>query len=512
MAQPTRPTDGALLAEFLATRSQAAFTELVSRHGTMVHGVALRVLADHHEAQDVTQAVLLTLAKKAPALCRSESVGGWLHTVAWRTATDAQRSRRSRQRREETAMRDQPKTATAHPEAGLFRAELDAALNQLPERYRQPLVLFHLEDRSLEETSQATGLNLNTLCTRLARARELLRKKLVRRGVTVGSVGALTALLSAESGAAVLPSTFVASTVGAATGTAAVSATVAALSKGALHMLFIAKIKTAVLITTACLIVAGTGVVAGKQLVAPSPTPPTRAVTAQPSAVTPAASATLPEPTMVLAQATPLPTAETVPALIKGEKVLASFWHYPVVQIPDKGGTTVEEFAAGQRAAQDKVLQAIQSAGANVLRVVRVSDGNARYEYSSLLLLDCKGQSPEKVLRVLPYFLTAIVFQDGQYGKGLPVQMEAKYLFGVKKGQVPAPYAFYALGGSAYANILKGEQDVKRFQTIPGVNVEATPPSGAKGGGWSAKLTPAAGHTLLEVFLLTETGFKLVDP
>lgn len=285
MTPPTRPTDGALLAEFLATRKQTAFTELVSRHGTMVHGVALRVLADHHEAQDVTQAVFLTLARKASALRQSESVGGWLHTVAWRTATDAQRSRCSRQRREEIAMRDQPTTTVAPPDAVLFRAELDAALNQLPERYRQPLVLFHLEERSLEETSQATGLNLNTLCTRLARARELLRKKLVRRGVAVGSVGALTTLLSAEAGAATLPATFVSATVKAAGLAAAgklavgvsagtVSAHVAALTEGALHMLFWNTVKTAAL-TAVCVGVVGIGVVTAQRNTttdAPAPT------------------------------------------------------------------------------------------------------------------------------------------------------------------------------------------------------------------------------------------------
>jgi RNA polymerase sigma factor (sigma-70 family) len=140
MTQPIPETDGQLLAQFCSDRSQAAFAELVNRHGTMVHGVALRVLADHHEAQDVMQAVFLTLARKAAALRRSESVGGWLHTVAWWLALNVQQSRRSRQQQEATAMREQPTvTATTQPEAGLFRAELDVALDYMPERYRQPL-------------------------------------------------------------------------------------------------------------------------------------------------------------------------------------------------------------------------------------------------------------------------------------------------------------------------------------------------------------------------------------
>lgn len=274
MSQPPEQSDGELLAEFNARRSEPAFAELIQRHGNMVHGVCRRVLADHHEAQDVTQAVFLTLARKGAALHQTASIGGWLHTVAWRLAKDVQASRFRRQRREERAMHDQPLADTAPPDTGLFKAELDAALNQLPERYRQPLVLFHLEGQSLDEVGTALGLNPNTLRTRLVRARELLRKKLVRRGVTVGSVRALTALLSAESGATVLPPTFVASTVSAATGTAAVSATVAALTQGALHAMFIAKVKTVSLTAAACLVVTGSGVVVATQLTESHPAAP----------------------------------------------------------------------------------------------------------------------------------------------------------------------------------------------------------------------------------------------
>jgi hypothetical protein len=154
----------------------------------------------------------------------------------------------------------------------------------------------------LEQTAGALGLNLKTASTRLVRGRELLRKKLVRRGVTVGSVGALTALLSAESGAATLPATLVASTVKAATG-GAVSTTVAALTKGALHMLFIAKVKTVSLAAAACLVVAGSGVVAARQLSVPSSSTPTAQVIAPPVATPP----TSPEPTFETAQVEPGP-------------------------------------------------------------------------------------------------------------------------------------------------------------------------------------------------------------
>jgi hypothetical protein len=112
----------------------------------------------------------------------------------------------------------------------------------------------------------------------------MLRKKLIRRGVTVGSIGALTTLLSTEAGAAVLPATFVSATVQAASlaatgklaagvGTGVVSAKVAALTKGAIQMMFIAQLKTAALITAACVVVAGSGAVVAKEMLVPSAAP-----------------------------------------------------------------------------------------------------------------------------------------------------------------------------------------------------------------------------------------------
>ncbi len=316
MTEPVNQmTDGALLAAFSATGNQTAFAEIVQRHGAMVHGVCLRGLGDHHEAEDAAQAVFVTLARKAASLRKDSSVGGWLHTVARRLAKDIRRSRAARQRREEMVMSDAAVTNNEGLDPRLFRESLDDALGDLPDRYRRPLVLFHLEGRSLQQTAAQLGLTASATGVRLSRARELLRKKLVRRGVTVGSVGALTALLSAESGAAVLPATFVASTVSAATG-GAVSTTVAALSKGALHMLFIAKVKTVSLAAAACLVVVGSGVVVANQLAAS--TPSTTVVAAGPVTTPPRTLAGSPAGSLG-AQSTPAkpvePVQTTVPAI-----------------------------------------------------------------------------------------------------------------------------------------------------------------------------------------------------
>ena len=99
-----------------------------------------------------------------------------------------------------------------------FRRELDAALDGLPERYRHPLVLFHLEGASLDEVARRLDLQPSTLRTRLSRARDMLRHILVRRGVEVASVGALSGFFAAEAKAAAFSPNLISSVVASATG------------------------------------------------------------------------------------------------------------------------------------------------------------------------------------------------------------------------------------------------------------------------------------------------------
>lgn len=210
-------TDADLLKEFSGSGSQAAFATLVERHGPMVHAVAMRTLSHHHDAEDVTQATFLVLAREAEALSRKPSVAGWLHTVSRRLALDAHRSRESRQRREATAM-NEPVNLTRDAISTGFRRELDAALDGLPERYRHPLVLFHLEGASLDEVAHRLDLQPSTLRTRLSRAREMLRNILVRRGVEVASVAVLSSFLTAEAKAAAFTPGLLSTVVSTATG------------------------------------------------------------------------------------------------------------------------------------------------------------------------------------------------------------------------------------------------------------------------------------------------------
>lgn len=102
-------TDARLLERFAADRDEAAFAALVERHGPMVLAVCRGVVRCPHDAEDAFQATFLVLPRKAATLRPGGSVGGWLHRVAGRVATRANRSRARRRLEESTAALENPR-------------------------------------------------------------------------------------------------------------------------------------------------------------------------------------------------------------------------------------------------------------------------------------------------------------------------------------------------------------------------------------------------------------------
>jgi RNA polymerase sigma factor (sigma-70 family) len=260
-AGPCADGEGAeLLRRFAAEGDGAAFAAVVQTHGALVLSVCRRVLGNSHDAEDAFQATFLVLARKAAAGFRPRTLANWLHGVAYRTAlrarTEAGR-RRAREGRAARPLASEPATDAAWADVRLV---LDEEIHGLPEKYRRPFVLCYLQGRTNEEAARDLGCPKGTVLSRLATAREWLRERLTRRGVTL-SLGALAALvardLQAAAGSQALASATARAGDGAFPGPAPPE--VEALAAGALRAAAGAKLKTAaaVLLLTGLLALGG---------------------------------------------------------------------------------------------------------------------------------------------------------------------------------------------------------------------------------------------------------------
>ena len=250
-------TEWQLLDRYASGRDESAFAALVDRHGPMVLGVCRRLLRDPEDVDDAFQATFLVLARKAGALGPGDALGGWLHGVARRVALRSRSEsarRRARERPSGGFERFDPVGATGLDVDDL-RPVLDEELGRLPADYRAAVVLCYLEGRTHEEAAGELGWPVGTVKGRLARARDLLRARLTRRGVTLASA-ALSASLANQAKAVAMagsvPATLSGRTVKAAAGYAAgrvsaslVAAPVARLVEGVLWTMLANKLKLA---------------------------------------------------------------------------------------------------------------------------------------------------------------------------------------------------------------------------------------------------------------------------
>ncbi len=182
-------TEGQLLDRFLATRDEAAFGAIVARHGPMVLGVCRGVLTDPHDVEDAFQATFLILVKKARGLQNRDRLGPWLYGVARRVALRAKTETSNRRSRHTTDLVESaevapPFNAELREVQFLVREEVD----RLTSHDRMAVVLCYLEGLTHEEAAERLGWPIGTVKGRLSRAREKLKDRLSRRGVTLPAV------------------------------------------------------------------------------------------------------------------------------------------------------------------------------------------------------------------------------------------------------------------------------------------------------------------------------------
>jgi RNA polymerase sigma factor (sigma-70 family) len=248
-------TDGQLLEQFAIGRDEAAFEALVARHGPMVLGVCRRLLRDPNAAEDAFQATFLVLVRKSGALRRPDLLSPWLHGVAYRVAVRARALAAERRSHERPGLeglaveRDSQGGTIGSDELGPI---LDEELRRLPDKFRVPIVLCHLEGQTHEQAATRLRLPVGTVRSRLARGRDRLRGRLTRRGLAP-AVGTVSAVLTTQSARAMVPTALLDSTVHAATRFAVhrvlaageTSATVAILAEGVSRAMLMIRLRIA---------------------------------------------------------------------------------------------------------------------------------------------------------------------------------------------------------------------------------------------------------------------------
>jgi RNA polymerase sigma factor (sigma-70 family) len=256
--QTSALSDVQLLRQYVSDRDEAAFTALMHRHAAMVLGVCRRVLHQSHDAEDACQAAFLILARKATSIWKPKSVASWLHGVAFRIARKLRADLNRRSARTTSLFDEHAAGADGDFTWREIKIVLDEELQRLPATYGAPLVLCYLEGKTQDEAARQLGWTLPTLRGRLERARQRLRARLTRRGITL-SAALLGGALTQSAGFAAVPARLVVATAKAgltvATGksfeTAALSPQVAALIQGALRAMLLTKLKITTIVLAA---------------------------------------------------------------------------------------------------------------------------------------------------------------------------------------------------------------------------------------------------------------------
>lgn len=192
----TSTPDQELLGRFLDERDEEAFRSIMRRHGAMVLAVCQRVLRNPHDAEDACQAAFLVLARKARSIRNTASLAGWLHGVAWLVANKLLTRLRRQTGHEKAAGAEKP--ASCDPADITWREVqrvLDDEVQRLPKVFAAPIILCYLEGRTQDEAAAELGWSVTTLRGRLKRARDMLRQRLTKRGITGASAIALAALV-----------------------------------------------------------------------------------------------------------------------------------------------------------------------------------------------------------------------------------------------------------------------------------------------------------------------------
>ena len=248
--------DSALLRQYVESQSDEAFAALVARHINLVYSVAMRETGNVENAEEISQAVFIILAKKAKELRHEKALSSWLFQATRLTAANLLRSESRRRNREQEAYM-QSALNDAPDETWMKIAPLlDGAVAGLREKDRRAILLRFYEGRNLQEVGAAMGTSPDAAEKRVSRALDKLRHYFSRRGVD-----STTAIISEQISANSVQAapTVLAKAVAAMALAKGATASVSTLTliKGAMKVMAWTKAKTAAMVGVGVVIAVG---------------------------------------------------------------------------------------------------------------------------------------------------------------------------------------------------------------------------------------------------------------
>jgi RNA polymerase sigma-70 factor (ECF subfamily) len=181
----------------LRDRDERAFRELVSDHRDRVYNITFRMMGNRAEAEDIAQEVFITVFKTIDSFREESKFSTWLYRVTVNTCKNrikylARRHDRDRDELDETTTgtgvngtigAPMPSSPSDALQSAQTEKVLQDAIASLDDDQRIVVVLRDVEDLSIEEICEITGLPDGTVKSRLHRARLVLRKRLQRHGI-----------------------------------------------------------------------------------------------------------------------------------------------------------------------------------------------------------------------------------------------------------------------------------------------------------------------------------------
>ena len=151
------------------------FEMFVRSYQNMVYSVSTRIVGNLADAEDITQEVFIRAYERFKDLRNSATVGGWLKTVA--TNLSINHLNRYRARWRFFSEQSEPVEISTEQEPQSDRAaELELAIQKLPDAHRVPLVLFHFQEMSYEEIAAKLQISLAKVKSDIHRGRETLKR------------------------------------------------------------------------------------------------------------------------------------------------------------------------------------------------------------------------------------------------------------------------------------------------------------------------------------------------